>query len=199
MHCSLFKATQNITFIVDKIDVFTQFTGRTIAPLLGLMLLGTVSVVVLRYGFNSGAQALQELVVYLHSAVFMLGFAYTLQSGGHVRVDILYQKLTQRNQALINLLGTAFLLIPMAGFVAYASYDYVSFSWRLNEGSPEPGGLPYVYLMKTLIPLSAVLLLIQALAELLRNGLIVLENSFQGNRASEKQAIVNPVEGNQDG
>ena len=160
--------------VISLIDKFTDITGRTIAPLLGLMLVATFAVVVLRYGFSAGTQAIQEFVVYLHATVFMLGFAYTLKAGGHVRVDILYQKLSTNRQAAVNVFGTAFLLLPMCGFILYSSFDYVSFSWRLQEGSPEPGGLPYVYLLKTLIPVSAVLLLLQGLAELLRNILILV-------------------------
>lgn len=163
--------------VVSLIDKFTDITGRTIAPLLGFMLVATFAVVVLRYGFSASTQAIQEFVVYLHATVFMLGFAYTLKAGGHVRVDILYQKLSAKRQALVNLFGTLVLLLPMCGFILYSSYEYVAFSWQLKEGSPEPGGLPYVYLLKTLIPISALLLLIQGVAEALRNLLIVIGHS----------------------
>ena len=129
---------------------------------------------IVRYGFNTGTQMLSELVIYLHATVFMLGFAYTLKVGGHVRVDIFYQKLSPNQQALVNLLGSLILLLPMSGFMLYSSIEYVQFSWQLKEGSPEPGGLPFVYLLKTLIPASAVLLLIQGIAELIRNMLILL-------------------------
>lgn len=159
---------------VNGIDRFTDVTGRTLAPLLGVMLLATFAVVIIRYGLNEGTQALQEIVVYLHATVFMLGFAYTLKSGGHVRVDIFYQKLSPKAQSLINLLGTVVLLLPMCGFILYSSYDYVSFSWQLKEGSPEPGGLPYVYLLKTLIPISAGLLALQGVAEMFRNLILLV-------------------------
>ncbi len=158
---------------LERIDQFTHLTGRVLAPLLGLMLLCTFGVVVLRYGLNAGTQGLQEFVVYLHATVFMLGFAYTLKSGGHVRVDIFYQKFSPRTQAMINLAGTVLLLFPMAGFILYSSFEYVSFSWQLKEGSPEPGGLPFVYLLKSLIPISAALLLIQGVAEALRHLIIL--------------------------
>lgn len=141
------------------------------------MLLATFAVVVMRYGLDMGTQAVQEVVIYLHATVFMLGFAYTLKAGGHVRVDIFYQKLNAQQQALVNLGGSLLLLLPMSGFILYSSIDYVAFSWRLLEGSPEPGGLPFVYLMKTLIPISAILLIIQGIAELIRNLVIVLEKS----------------------
>tara|TARA_R110002111_G_scaffold96162_7_gene149161 strand:- start:1266 stop:1796 length:531 start_codon:yes stop_codon:yes gene_type:complete len=155
--------------LLNLIDRFSDLTGRVISPLLGLMLLATFGVVVSRYGFDYGAVKLQESVIYLHATVFMLGFGYTLKQGGHVRVDILYQKLNQRGQALVNLAGTLFFLLPMSGFILYSSFDYVSFSWRLSEGSAEPGGLPFVYLLKTLIPVSAGFLILQGLGEVIRN------------------------------
>ncbi|MFN3236136.1 MAG: TRAP transporter small permease subunit [Pseudomonadales bacterium] len=163
-----------LSFIVLQIDRFTTFTGRTLAPLLGLMLLVTVAVVVLRYGLNAGTQALQEIVVYLHATVFMLGFAYTLKADGHVRVDIFYQKLGDRGRAAVNCCGSTFLLLPMCGFIFFSSLDYVGFAWQLKEGSAEPGGLPFIYVLKTLIPASAALLFVQGTAELLRNLIVLL-------------------------
>jgi len=140
-----------------------------VAPLLGLMLIATFIVVISRYGFDYGAVKLQESVLYMHATVFMLGFAYTLKQGGHVRVDIIYQRLGDRGRAIVDLVGTSLFLLPMCGFILYASLDYVSFSWQLKEGSAEPGGLPFVYLLKTIIPISAGLLILQGLAELLRS------------------------------
>lgn len=161
------------------LDRLADLTGKLVAPLLGLMLLATFIVVVSRYGFDYGAVKLQESVIYLHATVFMLGFAYTLKQGGHVRVDILYQRLGVRGRAIVDLIGTSLFLLPMCGFILYASLDYVSFSWRLKEGSAEPGGLPFVYLLKTLIPISAGLLILQGLAELMRN-LLRLRSSHHG-------------------
>jgi TRAP-type mannitol/chloroaromatic compound transport system permease small subunit len=156
--------------LLSLIDQCAELTGKVIAPLLALMLLATFTVVISRYGFDYGAAKLQESVVYLHATVFMLGFGYTLKQGGHVRVDIFYQRLSRRRQSIVNLIGTLVFLMPMSGFILYASLDYVSFSWQLKEGSPDPGGLPFVYLLKTLIPLSATLLLLQGLGELIRNS-----------------------------
>jgi TRAP-type mannitol/chloroaromatic compound transport system permease small subunit len=159
--------------LVRLLDRIADFTGLLVGPLLGVMLIATFVVVISRYGFDVGAVKLQESVVYMHATVFMLGFAYTLKRDGHVRVDILYQKLSAKGQALVNLLGTFLLLLPMSGFILYASIDYVAFSWRLMEGSAEPGGLPFVYLLKTLIPLSAGLLILQGISELCRSALIL--------------------------
>ncbi|HIG42159.1 MAG TPA: TRAP transporter small permease subunit [Gammaproteobacteria bacterium] len=140
------------------------------------MMLLTCIVVAARYLFNVGATSIQETVIYLHGIVFMLGIAYTLRQSGHVSVDIVYQRLSLKTRAVVNLFGTLVFLFPVAIFLIWTSLDYVSFSWSLKEGSPEPGGLPFVYLLKTLIPVMAILLLLQGIAELLRN----LETLLQG-------------------
>ena len=123
----------------------------------------------MRYVFNIGAIPIQESVTYLHGIVFMLGMAYTLQEGGHVRVDILYQRFSKKNQAIVDLFGSIFFLMPVCIFIFWTSIDFVSFSWSLKETSAEPGGLPFIYLLKTLIPLMALLILIQGLAEILKS------------------------------
>lgn len=133
------------------------------------MMLLTFGVVIARYVFNVGAIPVQEFIIYLHGTVFMLGIAYTLRHSGHVRVDILYQRLSRRGQTFVDLFGTIFFLFPVALFILWSSLDFVAFSWSLKETSAEPGGLPFVYILKTLIPIMAILLLIQGLAELLKN------------------------------
>ena len=81
-----------------------------------------------------------------------------------MRVDIFYQQMSDKNKAKVDLFGTLFLLLPFAGFIVWISFDYVSNSWKLLEGSREAGGLPFVYILKTLIPLMAGLLFLQALS-----------------------------------
>jgi TRAP-type mannitol/chloroaromatic compound transport system permease small subunit len=132
------------------------------------MMLLTCTVVVARYWFNTGLTPVAEGVMFLHACVFMLGIAYTLRAGGHVRVDIVYQRLSRRGQAFIDLLGAVLFLFPVTAFIFIASLDYVDLSWRLQEGSPEPGGLPGTYLLKGLIPLMTILLGLQGIAEVLR-------------------------------
>lgn len=159
--------------IADTLDRLAETTGRIIAWLTLAMVLTTATIVVLRYLFNSGSIALQESVSYLHATVFMLGAAYTLKHDGHVRVDIIYQKLSARTRAWIDLLGTLLLLFPVCLFMLYSSIDYVSAAWAIREGSREAGGLDGVYLLKTAIPVMAVLLLLQGCSLLLRNLLVV--------------------------
>ena len=155
---------------VRCLDRFTDFTGRATAWLSVAMVLATSAVVVLRYGFNIGFIALQELVTYLHAAVFMLGAAFTLQRGGHVRVDIFYRRLPERRRMQVDIAGHLLFLAPVCLTVLFTSWDYVLVSWRIGEVSTEPGGLPAVFLLKTLLPLLALTLLAQGLAETLRRA-----------------------------
>lgn len=154
-------------------DTVNEYVGRVLAWFTLGMVVVTFAVVVMRYGFSFGRIWMQEIVMYLHAAVFMLGAAYTLQHRAHVRVDIFYQQFTARRQALIDLLGAVLFLVPVALFILIWSYGYVANSWGRMEGSPETGGLPLVYVLKTFIPLAAVLLLFQAVAEIARNGLFL--------------------------
>ncbi|MEL6189224.1 MAG: TRAP transporter small permease subunit, partial [Myxococcota bacterium] len=133
-------------------------------------------VVVLRYGLGVGSVALQETVAYMHASLFMIGASYALLHDAHVRVDVLYRGWSRRAQARVDLLGTLFLLVPFCVFAVVISAQYVAASWRLLEGSPEAGGLPGVFLVKTLIPVMAVLLLISGLARLGRCWLVLRED-----------------------
>jgi TRAP-type mannitol/chloroaromatic compound transport system permease small subunit len=150
------------------------WTGRAVSWLSALMVIVTFLVVVLRYAFDLGWIAMQESVTYMHATLFMLAAAYTLQRGGHVRVDILYQQLSRRGRAWVDLLGTLLLLVPVCVYLAWSGWDYVAESWAVREGSREAGGLPAVYLLKTLIIAMPALLLLQGFAWVLRNGLFLL-------------------------
>jgi TRAP-type mannitol/chloroaromatic compound transport system permease small subunit len=162
--------------VVRHIDVFTDYSGRLLGWLtLGMALL-TALIVVLRYGFNIGSITLQEAVIYMHGSMFMLGAAYTLKTGGHVRVDIFYQSFSRRTRAWINSLGGIVFLLPLCIFIVGISANYVFKAWAIREISPEPGGIPAVFLLKSLLPLMALNLLLQGTAETLRNALILVED-----------------------
>jgi TRAP-type mannitol/chloroaromatic compound transport system permease small subunit len=159
--------------LADGLDQVNLWVGRTIAWLALAMVLITFLVVVMRYGFDSGSIALQESVTYMHAMLFMLGAAYTLRQNGHVRVDIFYQRFSRRGRAWVDLLGTLVLLIPVCLFILSSSFDYVADAWSVKEGSREAGGLPYVYWLKSVILLMPLLLLLQGMIWLLRNGLFL--------------------------
>ena len=163
--------------LVAVFDGINEAIGKTIAWLTLIIVLLTFSIVLLRYGFNLGWIALQESVLYAHAAIFMLGAAYTLKHDGHVRVDIFYQKFSRKQKALVNLFGCLFLLMPVCAFIFYISIDYVLLSWQILEQSGESGGLPFVYLNKTLILLLVITLVLQGVAEIARNILIIKEEN----------------------
>lgn len=166
------------------LDRFAEATGRIIAWLTLCMVLITVSVVIMRYLFQSGSIALQESVSYLHACVFMLGAAYTLKHDGHVRVDILYQRFSARTRAWIDLLGTLLLLFPVCLFILFSSLEYVTASWSIQEGSREAGGLDGVFLLKTTIPVMAVLLLLQGCSIILHKVLLLSGDGLPADRDS---------------
>lgn len=160
-----------LTRTVAAIDAANNAVGRAVAWLTAVMVALTCLVVALRYGFGIGITALQETVTYLHAAVFMLAAAATLNGDDHVRVDIFYRRWPARTQHWVNLLGSLLLLLPVAVFLFVAGFGYVADSWAQLETSPQPDGLPFVYLLKTLILLMAVQLAAAAVARALEAGL----------------------------
>lgn len=150
------------------IDRFNAGLGRAVAWATLAMVLIYFTVVVLRYLFDFGSIALQESVTYLHALVFMAAAAYTLQRDGHVRVDIFYSRWPQQRRAWVDLFGSLLLLMPFAVCLILFSWGYVEASWARLETSAEPGGLPFVYLLKSLILLMGTQLVLQALAQAIK-------------------------------
>lgn len=153
----------------DWVSRFVALIGNSVAWLTLLMVLVTFFVVVCRYAFNLGWIWLQESIVYLHAAVFMLAAAWALQRDEHVRVDIFYRGKPPRHQAWVNLLGTVFFLLPFCVFLIWISWKYVATSWSIQEGSREASGLPWVYWLKSLILVMPALLAAQGVVLLVRS------------------------------
>jgi TRAP-type mannitol/chloroaromatic compound transport system permease small subunit len=154
--------------LLRLIDAMTDALGRAIAWLMPLMVLGTVAIVLVRYGTGANTILLQESVMYMHAFAFMLAIPYALKHGAHVRVDLVYGRLGPRGRAWVDLAGHLLFLTPTALVILVYTRVYVSNSWRILETSPEAGGLPAVFVLKTLIPAMAVLLLVQGIAEIIR-------------------------------
>lgn len=142
--------------------------GHALGWLLLVMTFTMTCVVVLRYLFSVGSIALQEVAAYIHGTVFTLGAGYTLLHDEHVRVDVLYRNWTARTQAWVDVAGTLLLLVPFSVFVIWSSVDYVAASWLRFEGSAEAGGLPGVFVVKSMIPSMGVLLLVAGGLRLVR-------------------------------
>jgi len=148
--------------VINAIDRIVDAVGRGVAWL-NLGMVGVTSVVVvLRYAFDTGAIYLQESVIYLHGTAFLFGLAYALRHDAHVRVDLFYSRLSERRKALVNGLGHVLLLMPLCAAIVAFSWDYTLNSWAVLEGSAEVAGLPAVFLLKTLVPVSAAMLFVQA-------------------------------------
>jgi TRAP-type mannitol/chloroaromatic compound transport system permease small subunit len=159
--------------IADVIDRTTAAIGRAAAWCCLFIVVAEFVVVVMRYAFGIGSIRLQESVLYGHAALFMLAAAWTLQTDGHVRVDIFYAQASPRTRALIDLLGAVVFLLPFAIVLGALSIPYVARSWAILEGSRETSGLPFVYLLKTLIPLFALLIGLQGIAQAIRAALVL--------------------------
>lgn len=161
--------------IYQQIDALTNAFGKGLSWLTLLMAMLMFAVVIFRYMLNLGSIALQESVLYLHALVFMGASAYTLMHDGHVRVDVFYRRLSPKFQAWINLAGTLLLLFPVCLFISFISIAYVNSSWSMLESSSEAGGLPGVFLLKSLIFLLSGSLLLQGVAEAIKNILIIAD------------------------
>ncbi len=131
----------------------------------------TVVVVLLRYVFDMSSIFLQESVMYMHGFVLMLGISYGLKENRHVRVDIFYARMSARQQTLVDLIGHLLCLLPVSILILWTSLPYVGSAWRVLEGSSEVGGIPAIFLLKTLVPTMAVLLGLQGLNEIVRGVL----------------------------
>ena len=162
---------QIATRVTQAIDYFTDLIGRAISWLTVAIVITVFIIVVTRYFLQIGSIALQESVMYLHATVFLLGAAYTLQHGGHVRVDIFYRNFSVKRKAMVDLVGSILFLLPVSCLIFYTSCDYVIASWAIRETSDENSGLSFTYVLKTLMLLMPAILLLQGIAEILKNAI----------------------------
>lgn len=153
---------------LSLLDNITEWTGRLVSWLTLFMVLTVILVLILRNWFDLSAIALQESVTYMHAAVFMLGAAFALKHNDHVRVDVFYQNFSPRKKAIVNMLGFLLLLLPVCLFIFIYCKDYVLFSWALMEDSNQPGGIPFMYLLKSLLLAMPIALIVQGLADFLK-------------------------------
>lgn len=153
--------------MISGLDRSLDAIGRWASWLVVAVVILCFAGVSLRYGFDLGWVALQESYQALHATAFLLAGAWVLRRDEHVRVDVWYRGRSAAIKAWVNSLGALVLLMPVCGFIVWASLDYVAASWRVLEGSRQPGGLPGVFLIKTLIPVSAGLLLLAGVSQAL--------------------------------
>ena len=152
-------------------DRISDITGKAVAWLTLVMVAVTAIVVIMRYVFDAGMIWLQESVIWMHAAVFMVGAAYTLLDEEHVRVDIFYRSMSEKRRAIVDLIGVILFLLPLCGYLAWAAYDFAAVSWSMGETSREPGGLPYpaIPLMKSLVIVMPVVVALQGVSMMMRS------------------------------
>lgn len=166
-------ANGGLELFADRIDRLNSAVGRSAAWLALAIVVLQFALVVARYIFSLGSIWLTETVLYAHAALFLLAAAWTLQIGGHVRVDIFYADARPRTRAWIDLAGALVLLLPFMAVLLWLSWPYAARSWAVLERSQEASGLPLVFLLKSLIPLFAALMALQGVAQAMR-AMIVL-------------------------
>ncbi|MCL6268396.1 TRAP transporter small permease subunit [Sansalvadorimonas sp. 2012CJ34-2] len=174
--------------IVHFIDSFTETFGRVISWLNIALMLSVFAVVLLRYVLNMGSIALQELAIYIHAIIFLSACGYTLRHNGHVRVDIFYRRFSPRTRGIVDSLGSILFLLPVCLFIGFISWDYVDRAWDIRETSHDPGGLPAVYLLKSLILVLVATLVLQGVAEFLKAVDAIVnpqQNSISNNELEE--------------
>lgn len=162
-----------------KIGMISGFFGWLAGWLCVAMIIVVFYDVVMRYAFASGSVAMQEMEWHLFASMFLFGAAYTMREDANVRVDILYARMTNNKKAWINILGTIFFVFPMCLLIVWSAIDFVGYSLKIGETSPDPGGLPYRFLIKAVLPLSMLLVAIQGIGVILRNILILLGKDKQ--------------------
>ena len=151
------------------IEQLVHIAEGILAIILLLMVLNVSFDVIMRYFFNNSSVAMQELEWHLFAVILLMGISASLKEEAHVRVDFLYEHFNERLKAVINIFGTLFFLLPLALLITVGSYAFVYDSWMIKEISENPGGLPYRWLIKGMIPLSFIFLILTALGYILRN------------------------------
>jgi TRAP-type mannitol/chloroaromatic compound transport system permease small subunit len=155
---------EHVRRLAGGIDRIVDASGRVVAwVMLALVLLMSADVL-LRYLFSIGSVAAQEMEWHLMSPIVLLGMAYALLHDGHLRVDLIYVKLPERARLAVDF-AASLIGIVFSGLVIYLAWKYVLQSYAIGEGSPDPGGLPYRYVLKAFIPLGFALLLLYSIAE----------------------------------
>lgn len=156
------KIEKSIGRLVDGI-------GKILAIALLLMVLNVSYDVMMRYLFHASSVGMQEMEWHLFSIIILYGVGVALQHEAHVRVDFLYDRMSLRTRALINIGGTVLFLVPLSLLILFGSFHFVQDAYQIHEISEDPGGLPYRWVIKGMIPLAFLFLLVSATGYVFRN------------------------------
>jgi len=161
------------------IDTMNEWVGRGVAWVTFLVVVVVFTDVVMRYAFNTSFVFIQELEWHLFAFIFLMGAGYTLLKDGHVRVDIIYQRLSPKAQAWVNFIGVLFFLLPGCYMVIATSLNFVYTSWTVLEGSPDPGGIPYRFLIKATVPAGFILITLQGISMGIKSFFTIIGKDFE--------------------
>ncbi len=150
--------------IAESIERVITIIGRLSSWSMAVLLIAIVTQVTLRYAYGITNTALEDSLWYLFAMSMVLGLSYTMTVDGHVRVDFVYQKYSDKMKRMVDLLGIVFFLIPLYAFLLWHGWDFTVKAFLRGESSPNPGGMPWLWLVKGLLPLSCLLLLVEAVA-----------------------------------
>ena len=164
-------------FILTPLRSIIDTIGNLCSIVMILMILNVFYDVVMRYFFNDVSIAMQELEWHLFAAMFMFGIGYTLKEDGHVRVDVIYDQLSKKKQAIINLVGSLLFALPFTILILYFSWDYTFEAYQMGEGSADPGGLPHRWIVRSIIPASAIFLMLCILYVTLEQIQVLLDST----------------------
>jgi len=178
------SALARLSIIIDKVNTFI---GNLCAIFAFSMVIVVFTVVVLRYGFNIGFIWMQEVYVWLHSFVFMLGAGFTYLANEHVRIDVFYRDASKKYKAIVDLLGNIVLLLPFLYIIWKYSYPFVYRSFLMNEVSREAGGMPALFILKSAILWFCLVLFLQVISNVCKSLLILSNNSLRLSSENNKK------------
>ena len=173
----------------EIINSISEWLGKLSALLFILLLFNVFYDVIMRYLFNDVSIGMQELEWHLYASVFLLGIPYALKTGGHVRVDVIYEGLDIRKKAWIDLLGTIVFLLPFTMLVVWYGWGFMVEAYNLGERSGDPGGLPYRWIIKGMIPLAFFFMMVSGLGLMLRSV-----NTLRGHHTEEDLHYTPPLD-----
>lgn len=168
---------QGLKKIADSIDQLNEKIGRAVSWLTTALVVLVVVDVIFRYLFNTSKAWTIELEWHLFALIFLFGAGYAFKHDRHVRVDLFYTRFSKRDKATVDLIGGLIFLIPWCILVIYSAWGYAMQSYKIGEGSPDPGGLPALYLIKFSMAIGIFLLLLQGVANIIQSYLTILEES----------------------
>ncbi|MFK7908099.1 MAG: TRAP transporter small permease subunit [Chitinophagales bacterium] len=165
--------------LITLLEGIGEWVGKKVSYLTTALMLLICYDVLMRYFFNFSQIWMTEVEIYFYSFLFLLGSAYAFKHDKHVRVDVFYANFSEKRKAWVNLLGGLFLLLPWCIVILIVSFDYAMTSFSIGEGSPQPGGLPALYILKSSIFVGFLLLFLQGVASVLRSVLVLQGKPMQ--------------------